>query len=397
MRQILSNEIIYEVIKSSNVLHKSMISFMFTTGLKHDKLRTFKIKDLLRACSAFMDKGESIDDLLKKNSLEIIPCWRISDSSNVGICFNTPETTQYLFDYLKDRQRYANFNEESYLFKNYNKGTPALNDEEQLEKDFITKELSRKKKDLNKLHNGDEIQFNPGNITYTFIKICNDHLKLDDSDKKELIALFQANTTKENKFYDDPNIKEYYTELVQYLTIDPIYESYHYPDGDDGGSVEDDEENNVYSDWDIKQKIGSYYMNNIKTVHKLDYNEYDRLCGIVYDLAIYDRDSKHHTFILNDESLDNYFKKAKVQVLIEDYAEEIHVLVNEGNIDVKINEIIHLMDKIGVLYLIQDHNHLIKVIKEYLTFPIHDYGEFVITSSAINDIINLCIDGFFMN
>ena len=52
MRQILSNEIIYEVIKSSNVLHKSMISFMFTTGLKHDKLRTFKIKDLLRACSA---------------------------------------------------------------------------------------------------------------------------------------------------------------------------------------------------------------------------------------------------------------------------------------------------------------------------------------------------------
>ena len=219
---------------------------------------------------------------------------------------------------------------------------------------------------------------------------------MDDSDKKELIALFQANTTKENKFYDDPNIKEYYTELVQYLTIDPTYESYHYPDGDDGGSVDDDEENNVYSDWEIKQKIGSYYMNNIKTVHKLDYNEYDRLCGIVYDLAIYDRDSKHHTFILNDESLDNYFKKAKVQVLIEDYT-EVHVIVNEDNFNVKINEIMHLMDKIGVLYIIKDDNHLINALKEYLSYQINCYEESVFTSSDIKDIINLCIDGFFMN
>lgn len=395
MKQILSNEIIYEVIKSSNVLHKSIISFMFTTGLKHDKLRNFKIKDLLSACSDFMDNGVSIDDLLKKNPLDIIPCWRISDSSKVGICFNTPETTKYLFDYLKDRQKHANFNEESYLFKNYNKNNTALNDEKQLDKDFITKELNRKKKDLNKSHNGDEIQFNASNISYTFTKICNDHLKLDDSDKEELIALFQANTTKENKFYGNQNIKEYYMELVQYLTIDSIYESYHYPDSDDGASAEDDEKNNDYSDWVIKQKIGSYYMNNIKTGHKLDYNEYDRLCGIVYDLAIYDRDSKHHTFILSDESMDNYFKKAKVQVLIQDYGDEIYILVAEDNVNVKINEIKHLIDKMGIRYTVYiEDNQLDNVLKEYLSHHTHDYGELVVNSSVINDIIDMCIDGF---
>ena len=150
-----------------------------------------------------------------------------------------------------------------------------------------------------------------------------------------------------------------------------------------------------YSDWVIKQKIGSYYINNIKTGHKLDYNEYDRLCGIVYDLAIYDRDSKHHTFILSNESMDNYFKKAKVQVLIQDYGDEIYILVTEDNVNVKINEIKHLIDKMGIRYTVYiEDNQLDNVLKEYLSHHTHDYGELVVNSSVINGIIDMCIDGF---
>lgn len=393
MKQKLSNDIIFEVCSSSNLLHKAIISFLFTTGLEHNMIRNLKIKDLLSSCSEYVDDGESIDDLLNKNPLDIVPCWQISDKSNVCIAFNTPETTKYLFDYLKDRKKYVDLTEESYLFKNYDKNKTPIVDEKPLNKDFITKELSRKKRELNKFHNGDMVLFNASNIGHTFVKICEEHLSLKGSDKNELIDLFQANTTDQNKFYNK-DIKRYYLDLVQYLTIDSTHAIYNNVNNDDG-EVEDNYDD---SEFDIKQKIISYYMNNIKKGHKVDYDEYNRLCGIVYDLAIYYRDSKYHTFILNDDSLDVYFKKAKVQVLIEDYGDEIYILVDEDSVNVKINEIKHLIDKIGIRYTVYiEDNQLGNVLKEYLTHHTHDYGEVVVTSSVINDIICMCIDGFCMN
>ena len=393
MKQKLSNDIIFEVCSSSNLLHKAIISFLFTTGLEHNMIRNLKIKDLLSSCSEYVDDGESIDDLLNKNPLDIVSCWQISDKSNVCIAFNTPETTKYLFDYLKDRKKYVDLTEESYLFKNYDKNKTPIVDEKPLNKDFITKELSRKKRELNKFHNGDMVLFNASNIGHTFFKICEEHLSLKGSDKNELIDLFQANTTDQNKFYNK-DIKRYYLDLVQYLTIDSTHAIYNNVNNDDG-EVEDNYDD---SEFDIKQKIISYYMNNIKKGHKVDYDEYNRLCGIVYDLAIYYRDSKYHTFILNDDSLDVYFKKAKVQVLIEDYGDEIYILVDEDSVNVKINEIKHLIDKIGIRYTVYiEDNQLDNVLKEYLTYHTLDYGEFVVNSSVIKDIIDICIDGFCMN
>lgn len=393
MKQKLSNDIIFEVCSSSNLLHKAIISFLFTTGLEHNMIRNLKIKDLLSSCSEYVDDGESIDDLLNKNPLDIVSCWQISNKSNVCIAFNTPETTKYLFDYLKDRKKYVDLTEESYLFKNYDKNKTPIVDEKPLNKDFITKELSRKKRELNKFHNGDMVLFNASNIGHTFVKICEEHLSLKGSDKNELIDLFQANTTDQNKFYNK-DIKRYYLDLVQYLTIDSTHAIYNNVNNDDG-EVEDNYDD---SEFDIKQKIISYYMNNIKKGHKVDYDEYNRLCGIVYDLAIYYRDSKYHTFILNDDSLDVYFKKAKVQVLIEDYGDEIYILVDEDSVNVKINEIKHLIDKIGIRYTVYiEDNQLDNVLKEYLTYHTLDYGEFVVNSSVIKDIIDICIDGFCMN
>lgn len=394
MKQILSNEIIFDVLSSSsNLLHKSIISFLFTAGLKHNMIRNLKIKDLLSSCCEYMGDGECIDDLLNKNPFDIVPCWRISNDSKVGIAFNTPETTKYLFDYLKDRKKYVNLTEESYLFKNYTKNKTPVVDEKPLNKDFITRELGRKKKELNSAHDGDEIQFNVDSIEYTFAKICDKCLLVEEYDKIELIALFQANATTENKFYNK-DVKQYYLYLMQYLTIDSSYASYNNVANDN----EDAEDN--YDDYElvIKQKINLYYMNNIKKGHKVDYEEYDRLCGAVYDLALFYMDSKYHTFILNDDSLDVYFKKAKVQVLIEDYGDEIYILVDEDSVNVKINEIKHLIDKIGIRYTVYiEDNQLDNVLKEYLGHRTHDYGEFVVTSSVINDIICMCIDGFCMN
>ena len=253
-----------------------------------------KIKDLLSSCCEYMGDGECIDDLLNKNPFDIVPCWRISNDSKVSIAFNTPETTKYLFDYLKDRKKYVNLTEESYLFKNYTKNKTPVVDEKPLNKDFITRELGRKKKELNSLHEGDIIQFNVDNIEYTFAKICEEYLLVDESDKKELIALFQADTTTENKFYNK-EVKQYYLYLMQYLTIDSSYARYNNVANDDEG-VED---NYKYSDLDIKQKINLYYMNNIKKEHQIDYDEYWRLSGIVYDLVIFYQCRQVDFFILS--------------------------------------------------------------------------------------------------
>lgn len=395
MKQFLSNELIYEVINSSNVLHKSIISFMFTTGLRHDKLRDFKIKDLLNACGRFNTNGKSITDFLDKNPFNLIPCWKISEDTRCGICFNTPETTRYLFDYLKDRNKYVILTEDSYLFNNYDKNKTSSVDEKPLDKNFITKELHRKKSDLNKSRGGDEIQLNAESISYTFAKICEKHLSIADSDKEELIALFQVNTTKENKFYPNYDVKKYYLELMQYLTINPAYLNFHCPVSDNNDVRKNDNDD---SELDIKQKINLYYMDNIKKERQIDYDEYWRLTGIVYDLVRFYKNSKHHTFIVNEDSLSILFKKAKVSALIDDYKGKICVDVNEDNIDVKIDEIKHLINDIGILYVVHiDDNHLNNVLKGYLNYNIHDnYGRLIITSSAIQEIIYLCIDGFFV-
>lgn len=250
-----------------------------------------------------------------------------------------------------------------------------------------------KKVELNEFRDGYEIRLNAKNITYTFTKICEKHLSIADSDKNELIDLFQANTTKENKFYNC-NVKKYYLELMQYLTIVPAYLNFHCPNSDNNDVSKNDNDN---SELDIKQKINLYYMNNINEGHKINYDEYWRLTGIVYDLAIFYKNSKYHTFIVNDDSLAVLFKKAQVQVLIEDYKERICVEVNEDNLDVKIDAIKHLINDIGILYVAHiDDNHLNNALKEYLNHQIYtNHGEFIITSSTIQEIIDLCIDGFF--
>ena len=76
--------------------------------------------------------------------------------------------------------------------------------------------MNRKKSNLNKYRDRNKIQLNAENISYTFTKICEKHLSIPNSDKKELIALFQAETT-ENKFYNK-DVKQYYSFFPKVYT-----------------------------------------------------------------------------------------------------------------------------------------------------------------------------------
>ena len=340
MKQILSNEIIFDVFSSSaNLLHKSIISFLFTTGLKHDMIRNLKIKDLLSSCSKYMDGGESIDDLLDKNPFDIVPCWRISNESNVGIAFNTPETTKYLFDYLKDRIKYVNLTEESYLFKNYNKNSSSI-DKEPLEKNYITKELARKKNKLNSFHNGDEILFNADNIRYTFTKTCEEHLQLHDSDKNELIKLFTCVANKNNKFYkkfneDKESILQYYEHLSPYLNID-----YDLTGHADNSSV-----NECYSDLDVWAIVKKYFYEcSIKYNFHPDYDNILKWTYIAFNIA--KKDNKKFIFENSDEYLDKLYKKTYLRIFFEDIDINI-VLKTEFDYQDAVVDVADILDEHG--------------------------------------------------
>lgn len=396
MGEIEPNDIVNSALEmNSDAIHNAIMSLMFTTGLDKRNIRNITINELLKAAAMCFKEDEShnIEILTNKNDDDMVLCWTFENDSKHQVIFSSPNTTRYIIKYLKHNGKYYDFDDFDELFRIKD---PERNEYAQLKENYISSMFNNKKealKDYKDIPYG--LKFTPGSFQLHFKKVCNEHLDLDDSEKKELIDLFIGEAGDENKFYkefkkDKKSILKYYERLLPYLEVEYYDINKHV----DNLPIK---EGNSYSNLRIKQKIGSYYVNNIKTGHKIDYDEYMRLCGIVYDLVIFYRDSKYHSFILNDESLDNYFKKAKVKTLIEDYAEEIFIVVNEDNFSVKINEIKHLIEKMGIFYVVHfDDNKLDNVFKEYLNHQINcNYGEVIVSPSNIQDIIYLCIDDFF--
>ena len=91
---------------------RALIAFAATTGFRVQDIVNFKIKDLINACEIYFEEDEehTLDNLLKKDPWDIIPCWEINPqktsrrSKNITIVFNTPETTDYIFKYLEYRK-----------------------------------------------------------------------------------------------------------------------------------------------------------------------------------------------------------------------------------------------------------------------------------------------------
>ena len=210
----------------NNHLHKALISFVFSTGLDNEQIINLKVSDLINAFHNYLNDAseDSIDNLLNLNPSKIFPCWVFDKEPSIRIIYNTPETTEYLLSYLKDKKNYSTINSTDYLFSKYFKNKdknegPAT----QLKKDYINKELSRKNKKLSEIRKKGTF-FTKNNLILSFRKICNDNLDVDDSDKEELTNLFFGKATKDNKFYqmyqeDRDSILKYYKQITPYLTI----------------------------------------------------------------------------------------------------------------------------------------------------------------------------------
>ena len=89
---------------------KAILSFFVTTGLRSSDVRRLKISALIEACDIYFEEGEekTLETLLSKNPDDIIPCWEMmpkktDPKSQLCVTFNTPEASNYLWQYLNDR------------------------------------------------------------------------------------------------------------------------------------------------------------------------------------------------------------------------------------------------------------------------------------------------------
>lgn len=89
---------------------KAVIAFAATTGIRVSDIVRFTIDKFIEACSIYFkpDEEHTIENLLAKNPDHIMPCWEFTPKKtkkheNIAITFNTAETTNYIFDYLKYR------------------------------------------------------------------------------------------------------------------------------------------------------------------------------------------------------------------------------------------------------------------------------------------------------
>ena len=96
---------------SKGIRDKSILSMLATTGMRGSDLINLKISQLIKGCKIYFDEDEehTIENLLKKDPKTIIPCYEImpsktDDKSQLAMTFNTPECSEYLWQYLKDRK-----------------------------------------------------------------------------------------------------------------------------------------------------------------------------------------------------------------------------------------------------------------------------------------------------
>ena len=223
MGEIEPNDIVNSALEmNSDAIHNAIISLMFTTGLDKRNIRNITINELLKAAAMCFKEDEShnIEILTNKNDDDMVLCWTFENDSKHQVIFSSPNTTRYIIKYLKHNGKYYDFDDFDELFRIKD---PERNEYAQLKENYISSMFNNKKealKDYKDIPYG--LKFTPGSFQLHFKKVCNEHLDLDDSEKKELIDLFIGEAGYDNKFYkefkkDKKSILKYYERLLPYL------------------------------------------------------------------------------------------------------------------------------------------------------------------------------------
>ncbi len=297
MANVISLDDVYTVFSSSKpTLYKAIVGLILSSGMNTTVLSRLTLNDFLNSCADYLNGDEkNFEVLLTKDPWEIIPCWKLK--SEQRITFSTPESTFYIFLYLKEKRIDDLDNLDNPLFK-------------QGDNNFLTSsKISSYVTNFNKLLNSDKDYFKSKNLIYTFEDIYDKHLFIEKEHKKELLDLFEGKLSNKTLFFrqnfnNNNHIKEYYKMIIPFLTArvsnfnNQFAEYYDALLKDKGG---------------IQRVINEYYNNNLEEKWHLSYDQFLLLDKFAKDI------SNHEIFVNNDEYLNKLFKKALVSLIIYNY------------------------------------------------------------------------------
>lgn len=296
MSETISLDDIYIAMCSSKpTLYKAIIGLILSSGMAPITLSKLTLNDFLVACNDYFQETEdkTLQNLLNKDPWKIIPCWKLK-TKNI-FTFNTPETTFYLFLYLKEK-RMDDLNNLDYpLFKSG-------------KNNFLTSsKISSYVTEFNaiiRLFNEDhENKFKSKNLIATFEDIYDKNMLIEVNNKSNLLKLFEGKLSNNSKFYrasmkDQQKIKDYYKILIPFLTAREFNMNH--------DNYRTDKNN-------ITPIIHDFYESELKEELSLDYVQEQLLCKFAEDLT------KHDSFNNDQTYLDKLFKKALVKLKVHYY------------------------------------------------------------------------------
>ena len=212
MSETISLDDIYIAMCSSKpTLYKAIIGLILSSGMAPITLSTLTLNDFLVACNDYFQETEdkTLQNLLKKDPWKIIPCWKIK-TKNI-FTFNTPETTFYLFLYLKEK-RMDDLNNLDYpLFKSGKNNF--------LTSSKISSYVTEFNAILRLFNENYENKFKSKNLIATFEDIYDKNMLIEVNNKNNLLKLFEGKLSNNSKFYrasmkDQQKIKDYYKILI---------------------------------------------------------------------------------------------------------------------------------------------------------------------------------------
>ena len=108
---IVTMEHVRKAVNSTpNFKYKAMITLLASSGMRSTDMRLLKVQDFINATKDYHDK-EDVNDVIKEiEGRTIVPCWDFySEKTDVPtITFNTPECTEHIITYLKQRDDLKN-------------------------------------------------------------------------------------------------------------------------------------------------------------------------------------------------------------------------------------------------------------------------------------------------
>lgn len=354
MVEIISIEDVYTAFCSSKpTLYKAVSGLIFSSTMSPSTIAELTLNDFLVACGEYFDEDEekSVENLLKKNPWKIIPYWKLK--SKKIITFNTPETTFYLFLYLKEKRIDDLNNLENPLFK---RGKNNF-----LTSSKISSYVTEFNTILNLFNEDYGNKFKSKNLIATFEEIYDKQMYIEIENKNNLIKLFEGKLANNTKFYryavkNPYKIKKYYMRLVPYLT------ARYYALNNHGAMYKD------YLDEDeVSRFVQDFYDIELKEDLNLDYAQEQLLCKFAENFI------DVHSFDKNPIFLSKLFKKAFVELKLHNYKfvsnKRYSNFFLDKNIDPKINarkieEIICFLEMYNLINI--DRTEMCKLLVKYM-------------------------------